>query len=352
MLSKGVTVLICTHNGAKSLPVTLQHLALQQVAAHLPWEIIMVNNASTDGCEKIAVDIWDKLDATIPFTIINEHRPGKDNAIDLGLNSAKYSCVIICDDDNWLNDNYVQNAFDIIEQNPEVGMLGGKSIPEFEINPPKWFERHKVYYAVGEQAKYNGEVKHYWPNYRFIWGAGSVINIDAYNFLQTNGFRRILTASERPKVARSEDLELCFAIWLAGYKIWYSDKLVFKHHISAEKLKWSYFMHMLKQSVSAIHYLRPYNILLFTGAEKAPSRSYWLQYLSYFWKSLRSKINTTNDLKTLIRLLAGRHQETHHHFLIAVAWYQFYACLRLGNGYDKIFKRVLDFKKKMSISKI
>ena len=45
----GVSVVICCHNSGKRLPETLRHLAAQVVEEGIPWEVVIVDNASTDG---------------------------------------------------------------------------------------------------------------------------------------------------------------------------------------------------------------------------------------------------------------------------------------------------------------
>lgn len=347
---KGVTVLVCTHNGENNLQVTLQHLAHQQVKADLEWEVLLINNASTDHTRQVALQLWDDLKTIVPFTVVDEPKPGKDRAMDLGLELAKYSYVIVCDDDNWLCSTYVQDSFTIMEGNPRIGMLGGKGIPAFEDSPPEWFTGYQTYYAVGAQSIINGEIKHFWPQYRFLWGAGVVINMEAYNLLKRAAFSRILIHSKHPKVARSEDLELCFAIWLTGYKLWYDKKLTYQHYLTKDRLKWSYLMKVVKQSISAIHYLKPYNILIFTGAENAPKKSYWTKYIKQYLniKLFIDNYKYRENLKNLLFFIFGLHKKNKLYFDQALFWYMFFSIIRLGRGYDSNFKKVAKLQKDLA----
>lgn len=348
---KGVTVLICTHNGENNLKKTLQYLAKQNVNDDLEWEILIINNASTDNTRNAALKIWGDLKVDISFTVVDESQLGKDRAMDLGLELSKYSYVIVCDDDNWLGDNYVQDSFSIMEKNPRIGMLGGKGIPAFDRPPPKWFDLYKTYYAVGSQSKINGEIKHFWPSYRFLWGAGVVIRMETYYLLKKAGFRRILTYRKNPKVARSEDLELCFAIWLTGYKLWYDKNLQYQHYISNDRLKWSYLLKVVKQSISAIHYLRPYNILIFTGPENAPKQSYWTQYIKQYFsiKLFIQNYRHIENLRSLVYFALGLHREDPQYINQALFWYGFYSTIRLGRGYETNFKMVVKLQKNLAV---
>jgi len=50
----GISVLVCTYNGAKRLEKTLAHLAAQVTNSTVEWEIILVDNNSTDNTSVIA----------------------------------------------------------------------------------------------------------------------------------------------------------------------------------------------------------------------------------------------------------------------------------------------------------
>jgi len=348
----GVTVLICTYNGKKNLPLTLSYLAKQKVEPRTPWEILLIDNASSDNSAQVASDTWSKYKGQVPLTILRENKPGKDNAIDLGLQKAKYSFVVICDDDNWLQENYVQLAYSIMTKNPEIGMLGGKGVASFEEDcvVPKWFDRFQKYYAVGSQNFLSGEITNYWPVYRFIWGAGAVINLKAYLFLKRNNFKRILTFEKYPAVARSEDVELSLAIWLTGYKLWYDERLIFQHFISKGKLTLSYFMNILVQSVSAIHYLRPYQILMFTGTQNAPSNSFWSQYLVFYLRIFWKHFKSWEHLKILLRIILKKHSEDGVYIDKAITWYELTSVFGLGTKYNSLFKRVSRLQNSLSTS--
>jgi glycosyltransferase involved in cell wall biosynthesis len=249
----GVSVLICTHNGSRNLPETIRHLAGQQVAPDFSWEIILVNNASTDDTREVAGQLLAALMPHIPCRIVDEPRPGKDRAVDTGLALAHYQYVLICDDDNWLDPQYVQRAFEVMHSGEGIGMLGGRGIPVFESTPAPWFQRFEHYYAVGAQNPVSGEVS---TSKGFLWGAGAVLNKCAYQRLLRAGFKRFITYDHCPDIARGEDVELCLAIRMAGYKIWYDEQLIFRHYINAQKITWEYVTKLAKEAVSTFFWLK------------------------------------------------------------------------------------------------
>src|SRR6185437_11337360 len=104
-MSAGISVIICCYNSATRITPTLQHLFNQKGISLSSWEIIVVDNASTDNtCEK-AIEIWESFGPGKPdFKVISEPTPGLSAARQKGINEALYDYVLFCDDDNWLDE--------------------------------------------------------------------------------------------------------------------------------------------------------------------------------------------------------------------------------------------------------
>jgi glycosyltransferase involved in cell wall biosynthesis len=250
---KGISVLICTFNGAIRLPQTLEYLLKQDFC--LPWEIIIINNASTDNTNDFILNTWNNVNR-IPLHLFNESKSGKINALNLGFKKANYKYVLICDDDNWLAPDYLSKAYLIMEENSLIGVLGGQSEGVFETTPPKWFSEVSKIYAIGEQAE----------KVRFqigsVHGAGSVIRKKAYNELSKYNFTPILTGRKENELFSGEDTELCLALQLLDYKIHYEEQLVFKHFMTSNRLNFFYFETLSKSMIYSNFILYAYHFVL------------------------------------------------------------------------------------------
>jgi glycosyltransferase involved in cell wall biosynthesis len=88
MSRPGVSLVVCTHEGATRLPAVLAHLAAQRVVAALPWEVVVVDNASTDGTAAVARAMWPTT-APAPLRVIAEPRPGVGHARLRGLDEER-----------------------------------------------------------------------------------------------------------------------------------------------------------------------------------------------------------------------------------------------------------------------
>ncbi|MBD0257739.1 MAG: glycosyltransferase family 2 protein, partial [Cytophagales bacterium] len=156
----GVSVVICCYNSASRLPETLRHMAAQRVDAQLGWEVVLVNNNSADDTAAVARQTWSDCSSPAPLRIVEEANPGLSHARQKGIETARYEFVLLCDDDNWLNPDYVQLAYAILHGDQRAGILGGRSEAVGERALPDWFEPLQAAYAVGRQYGYrkNGYV--------------------------------------------------------------------------------------------------------------------------------------------------------------------------------------------------
>ena len=72
--------------------------------------------------------------------VVREDRVGLTHARLRGFDEAGTSIIVFIDDDNVLEPSYLERVFELFDFHPEVGALGGKALPEYEVDPPKWFE--------------------------------------------------------------------------------------------------------------------------------------------------------------------------------------------------------------------
>lgn len=240
MSQPGVSLVVCTHNGATRLPAALAHLAAQEVAAALRWEVLVVDNASTDDTAAAARAAW-PVAPPAPLRVIPEPRVGLGHARLRGLDAASYEVVGFVDDDNWLAPDWVQRAWEVMDAHADVGACGSQGEPVFESGaPPPWFAGSAHSYAVGDQ----GDAGDVGPGP--LWGAALIVRRAAWQAVRDAGFEPMLAGRQGSLPMAGEDTELCFALEHAGWRLWYEPRLRFRHAIPASRLTWPY--------ARAIHY--------------------------------------------------------------------------------------------------
>lgn len=263
----GISIIICCYNSAKRLPETLMHLAKQEVNALLAWEVILVNNNSTDATQTVAQNLWESYEATTILKVVDEPNPGLSYAREAGMQAANYGLFLWCDDDNWLCRNYVQTAFDIMKNHKDIGALGGWCDAAFEGEKPEWFDAQSRYFAVSKQGKQSGDIT---SKKGCLYGAGMVLRKTHWRRLKELGFQHLLSDRVGNTLSSGGDTEYCYALRLLGYKIWYDDRLYFKHYMTQGRMELEYVSRMRRAMASSNFILWPYLDLL-KGRLKTPN---------------------------------------------------------------------------------
>jgi glycosyltransferase involved in cell wall biosynthesis len=256
--ANGVSVIVCCHNSTMRLPETLKYLALLIVKDDIDWEVVLIDNNSTDGTSEVAKELWEKYNGPVPMNIFFEKEAGLSHARIKGINEANFEYLIFCDDDNWLKSDFVIKAFEIINSNPEIGALGGYGVVASDVEIPVWFNNYQGNFAVGAQSLDSEDV----TKRGYLWGAGLVTRRSLIKKLLDSGFFFYCSGRKGGSLLAGDDSELCKWIILAGYKLWYSELLGFYHYMPEGRLKKDHLIKMLEGFKLSNYYLFRYNRLI------------------------------------------------------------------------------------------
>ncbi len=259
LFEKGISVIICCYNSSSRLPETLKHLASQVLSERIKWEVLVVNNGSTDDTVFVAEVEWAKYKKTTPLRVIDQPIPGQSAARDKGYETAKYEYLLYADDDNWLSPDYLATVYEIMQQHSEIGILGGQCNAAFEIKPPDWFSQKQSIYAVGKQEKRSGPLS---SKSKYLYGAACVIRKSAWESLRCQNFVFLTKGRTGKQLAAGDDVELNKAIRMLGYELWYDERLQFTHFMSAGRLNWDYLVRIGKGSSASSLPLMVYDFFL------------------------------------------------------------------------------------------
>lgn len=326
---RGVSVVICCYNSAERLPITLDHLLKQKFVDSVTWEVLIVDNASTDNTAEVAREIWQKVGG-VPLRVVYEGNPGLSNARIKGLNEAKYSYVSFIDDDNWVAENWVFLVHKLMSENPKIGVLGGDSEAVTEIEPPPWFEDYKSYFAVGSQNNVSGDVT--WTR-GHLWGAGLNVRKYAWEEVLNKGFQFLESGRKGEQLSSGEDSELCFALRLRGWLLWYDKSLKLKHYIPASRFEFDYLRKLFfgfgRSSLI-------FDLYLFKNATGIKSfiRRYWFSMvLLSIFRLIKGKL--------MIVLLNKKNKKADYIILLARQRGQLYELMRCRKSFPK-YKEAID----------
>ena len=333
----GVSIVICCFNSATRLRQTLHHIASQNVPERIPWEVILVDNASTDDTAAVAKRVWRKTGCSTPFEVVVQPTPGLAAAREKGIAQSRYDFILFCDDDNWLQKDYVHRAYATMLQHPEVAALGGQGVAVSDGPFPKWFERYAVYYAIGPQAGQTGDVT---DTKGYVYGAGMVLRRSAWEKLQQIGFKSLLTGRKGDTLTSSEDREICCALRILGYKVRYDDELFFKHHITEGRLEWRYFLRLVQTAHRTTPHIVAYHAVLNGKMPGNIMDWYWLRRCVAILKRALKRPN--------LFIAAALHREGNH---AAFIWRQmlgeWQGWWAVQKGYAQVFETVQNLQRRV-----
>jgi glucosyl-dolichyl phosphate glucuronosyltransferase len=133
-----VTVAICTWNRAELLRQTLEAMTSLAVPQGCTWEVIVVNNASTDATS----EVLDAYVHRLPLKAVFEGHQGHSNARNRAIAEASGDLLIWTDDDVLVDSQWLAEHWRAFREHPKVGYFAGAIEPWFELDPPRWFQRH------------------------------------------------------------------------------------------------------------------------------------------------------------------------------------------------------------------
>ena len=233
------SIVICAYNAESRLPKTLEHLAQLDYDLN-EIEVILVDNASTDGTSQIARSFWKKLGEPIVLRIEREERIGKSFALWRAYDMAVGKYVLTCDDDNWLASDYLRVADRTYRSTGEYAILGGASTPVMEAaweKVPPYFYSFSSWYAVGTKTL---SLKDITVESGWVNGAGTIYPRSAIMELKKRGFVQLLSCRSGTSTTSGGDVELCYALSLLGCRIYCQPELNFYHFIPSRRLQKSY----------------------------------------------------------------------------------------------------------------
>ena len=134
-----LTVLICTWNRSALLEETLGSLATMDVASTIRWEVVVVDNNSTDDTRQVVQQAARAFPA--PVRYVFEPRQGKSTAMNAGLGASNAPIVAFTDDDVLVSRDWLTAISDAFRTRSDISYVGGPVDPIWERPRPAWFDR-------------------------------------------------------------------------------------------------------------------------------------------------------------------------------------------------------------------
>lgn len=130
------TVIICTRDRSASLARTLGSLVEAGARVDQPWELVVVDNGSSDDTADVIRGFADRL----PVRYVHQPIAGLSNARNAGVAASTGRYVIWTDDDVLVDAGWLAAYFTAFAERPGDAIFGGRTEPVLEEPHQPWFK--------------------------------------------------------------------------------------------------------------------------------------------------------------------------------------------------------------------
>jgi glycosyltransferase involved in cell wall biosynthesis len=232
-----ITVSICTYNGEERVQEVLDCLSEQKKIDKVEWEVIVVNNNSTDETKDVVHGYKKEWSQSAPLKVVTERKQGLAFARQRAIDEAAGRWVAFLDDDNLPASDWVFEAVSFAKEHPSAGAFGGQLIGEYEVDPPRTFGLVKGLFAINE-CKETFSYSEMGTG-EFAPGAGLVVRRDAWkqhvpDKLSSTG------VSQGSRADVGEDIEAQWYLHQAGWDVWHNSDMVARHKMPSDRFEPEY----------------------------------------------------------------------------------------------------------------
>ena len=132
-----ITVVISSYNRCDRLHLALDS-ALDQVTGGVSYEVILVDNNSTDATRGLVETYCDRHSN---LRYVFEPRQGVSYARNTGLALALSPIIAFADDDVQVARNWIATVKREFDSHPDVDCIGGRVLPRWTAPAPAWLSR-------------------------------------------------------------------------------------------------------------------------------------------------------------------------------------------------------------------
>ena len=268
-----------------------------QTLARDRWETLLVDNASN----RFPDPRFFAEHAAHGVRVVKEPSLGLTQARKRGFDEANGEFIVLVDDDNILDRDYLANALHHFSENPRLGAIGGISSPEFEREPEPWQREFTGLLAlrnlgtaplIAETLRPPGSRRNEYPAFAPI-GAGMALRRAAFGAWTATAPRPGLSDRRGNELSSAGDNDIVLTIMKQGWHVAYFPDLRLTHLIPASRLHAGYLArinHGIQESwmqVLTLHGANPWTPLTTTGAILRKAKA-WLTYRA--WSSRAARI--------------------------------------------------------------
>lgn len=229
-----ITVVICTYNRCDVLARALQSIAESSLPDSVRWEVLIVDNNSTDRTSNVATGFCQRYPRR--FRYLFEPLQGLSRARNAGIREARGQIVAFVDDDVTVEPTWLRSLTSGLHEGEWAG-AGGRVLPHWTCEPPSWLPLTEwfgkaplVMFDLGLEAG---------PLTELPFGANMAFRKSMFE--KYGGFNTDLGRCGTGMLG-GEDTEFGLRLRAAGERLRYEPAAIVYHSVPVNRLQRRYFL--------------------------------------------------------------------------------------------------------------
>lgn len=220
-------MVISTHNRAHLLPEVLGSLAVQ--VFELPFEVVVIDNASTDRTAALLAD-WGAQDPR--FRSATEPRLGLSRGKNAGILLSRAPLILFTDDDTLVDPRWIASYHGLLAGTGALTMAGGPIVPiPRDLAPwPRWLPPA----ALEDAGQLDYRERRTLGRFEYAWGGNMAVPRKLFDRLgmwnEEIGLQGVGKVAARDSTG-FEDTELQDRARQAGGSVWFCPEAVVRHRV-------------------------------------------------------------------------------------------------------------------------
>jgi len=222
-----LTVIFSSHNGGEDLKGMLDSMTRLKPPPG-GWELVAVDNASSDGTAALLRSYADRL----PITVLDEPAKGKNRALNRALGAARGDFYIFTDDDVLVPDDWLIAWHYAATAHPDYNLFAGRTSAHFLRKPDEWLLQGIDVSVV--YATHNANLPEGPCGADCMFGTNMAIRASVFE--SGARFDATIGPDDTPHYAMGSDTEVALRLEREGHKCWFSSGAELKHVVPLEYL--------------------------------------------------------------------------------------------------------------------
>jgi glycosyltransferase involved in cell wall biosynthesis len=226
------SVIICTYNRSNGLKATLESLERQELPGNFFWEIVVVDNNSTDDTPEKVREFAERSELVVRY--VKENKQGLSYARNKGIAEAGGKYLYFIDDDEIADKHLVREIYDTFETY-KCDCVGGRIYLKCEDEMPRWLTKDLwgflTYLNYGDDAFQMDEQ-------RYPFGGNMAFAREVFKKI---GLFNVNMGRKGDQLFGGEEFDLFQRLLASGGKGIYQPKAIVYHVTKKSRLQKKYF---------------------------------------------------------------------------------------------------------------